>query len=336
MNRLHLLGFTHDLKGVVFSQRRGSKTGSFWVPIDDAFMTAVGKLEQARRGRDAGAAKADTGRTKDVVGLKELPERSRALPPVGRSEPRGGLPASDIQQMLREGKSIKTVVAAAKTELAWVERLAEPVLTERAGVVRLAQRAYMLRPRLGTSGLQLGDAVERNLEERRGTVEGLDDAWDARATSSGIWRVSVRFSHRGKRRTAEWEFRKGSRQITPRNRLAGELGWWTPVEQPRPPVIEGEDADGGEGTEPAQSKATPKAKARAKTKRRPKPRSRAKARPATKRKATAKTKARPKATTKARSKATAKTKAKQKRRPTPAKRRPTKRGTRRPAARRRR
>ena len=289
MNRLHLLGFTHDLKGVVFSQRRGSKTGTFWVPIDDAFMTAVGKLEQARRGRDAGAAKPD-GKGRDVVGLKDLPERSRALPPVGRSEPRGGLPASDIQQMLREGKSIKTVVAAAKSDLAWVERLAEPVMTERAGVVRLAQRAYMLRPRLGTAGLQLGDAVQRNLEERRGSVEGLDDAWDARATSSGIWRVSVRFSHRGKRRTAEWEFRKGSRQITPRNRLAGELGWWAPVEPPRPPVGDGEE--GEERSDAGAEQAKPKAR------RRPRAKARSKARPAAKRSTKAKPKRRPAASKK--------------------------------------
>ena len=329
MNRLHLLGFTHDLKGVVFSQRKGSKTGSFWVPIDDAFMTAVGKLEQARRGRDAGAAKPD-GRSRDVVGLKDLPERSRALPPVGRSEPRGGLPASEIQQMLREGKSIKTVVAAAKTEVAWVERLAEPVLTERAGVVRLAQRAYMLRPRLGTAGLQLGDAVERNLEERRGAVEGLDDAWDARATSSGIWRVSVRFSHRGKRRTAEWEFRKGSRQITPRNRLASELGWWTPVPVPRPPAADGEE--GAEGDDTVQPAAAPKAKrrprAKSRTKARPARTRPTKARPAPKRKAKPVRKAKPRRKVAASSRSGA--------RPASAKKKAAKRGTRRPAARRRR
>jgi hypothetical protein len=319
MNRLHLLGFTHDLKGVVFSQRRGSKTGTFWVPIDDAFMTAVGKLEQARRGRDAGAAKPDTGKSRDVVGLKDLPERSRALPPVGRSEPRSGLPASDIQQMLREGKTIKTVMAAAKTELAWVERLAEPVLTERAGVVRLAQRAYMLRPRLGTSGMQLGDAVERNLEERRGTIEGLDDAWDARATSSGIWRVSVRFSHRGKRRSAEWEFRKGSRQITPRNRLAGELGWWAPAEQPRGQASAGEEGAEGEESTTAQPQ---KAKRRPKSKPRTKARPRAKARPAAKRKAKPTAKRRAPASSKSTRAASRK--------------KPAKRGTRRPAARRRR
>ena len=277
MVRLYLLGFTHDLKGVVFSQRRGGKTGTFWVPIDDAFMGAVGKLEQARRdrertskpnGQSERAKDLAKDGAKDLVGLKDLRPHSRALPPVGRSEPRSGLPASDIQQMLRRGKSIKTVVAAAKTELAWVERLAEPVFTERIGVVRLAQRAYMLRPRLGTAGLQLGDAVRRNLEERRATtetIEGLDDAWDAKATASGKWRVWVRFSHRGKRRSAEWEFRKGSRQIVPRNRLASELGWWAPDAPPPPPAhepVEGEPAEGAEGQPPAPKRRRAKPKAR--------------------------------------------------------------------------
>lgn len=261
MVRLYLLGFTHDLKGVVFGQRRGGKTASFWVPIDDSFMVAVTKLEQARRNRSSKGAK---GSSKSVVGLDDLPKRSRALPPVGRSEPRGGLPASEIQQMLREGKSIKTVAAAAKTDMAWVERLAEPVLSERIGVVRLAQRAYMHRPRLGTAGLQLGEAVRRNLEEKRGTIEGLDDAWDAKAMASGVWRVWVRFSHRGKRRSAEWEFRKASRSISPRNRLAAEIGWWAPDEPVTAPAGEGAEAEGEEG---ATERPKPKRRRRAKPRR---------------------------------------------------------------------
>ncbi len=256
MVRLYLLGFTHDLKGVVFSQRRAGKSGSFWVPIDEGFLAAVDKLHHAREERGGQVEGSNEGRSGGkgrrspyggkVVDLKGLPAapRSRSLPPVGRSVARSGLPASEIQQMLREGKSIKTVMAAAKTELAWVERLAEPVITERLGVVRLAQRAYMLRPRLGTSGLQLGDAVARNLEERG--VDGLDDVWDAKATRSGVWRIWIRYTHRGKRRSAEWEFRKGSRQITARNRLASELGWWTPEPVDEPERHEGGDGDGEE------------------------------------------------------------------------------------------
>ena len=60
---------------------------------------------------------------------------------------------------------------------------------------------------------RFNEAVRRNLEERRApleTIERLDDAWDARLARSGGWRVFVRFNHRGKRRTAEWEFTRAA------------------------------------------------------------------------------------------------------------------------------
>lgn len=228
MNRLYLLGFTHDLKGLVFTQRKGGKKPTFWVPVDADFKRALDKLEKARRAPRPPDGSSDKKKT--------------PLPPVGRSQARTGLPAREIQQMLREGKTIKTVAAAARTPLTWIERLAEPVMTERQGVVRLAQRAYMTRARLGPAGLQLGEAVERNLEERGTTPEATDAVWDARVHSSGVWRVSMRFTHRGKRRAAEWEFRKGSRSITPRNRLGATLGWWAP-DEPEPEVVEDEAED---------------------------------------------------------------------------------------------
>lgn len=246
MNRLYLLGFTHDLKGVVFSQRRNSKTPAFWVPVDPAFLEAVAKLERARTLRKQG------------IEPGEAPPAKRtgkaSLPPVGRSQARAGLPASEIQQMLREGKTIKTVAASAKTELGWIERLAEPVMTERQGVVRLAQRAYMTRARLGPASLQLSDAVERNLEERGTTPDAMDAVWDARVNRAGVWRVSMRFSNRGKRRAAEWEFRKGSRSITPRNRLGAQLGWWA-AEAEEPEEVSDEADD--EEAETPKPKPTP-------------------------------------------------------------------------------
>jgi hypothetical protein len=260
MVRLHLLGFTHDLTGVVFSQRKNGKTASFWVPIDDAFMGAVNKLERARRDRNR-SERGSRGKSRAVVELRELPPstRSRALPPVGRSEPRSGMPAAEIQQMLREGKSIKTVAKTAKTNLAWIERLAEPVLTERMGVVRLAQRAYMNRARLGQSGLQLGDAVERNLEERRVATDNLDldAAWDARQMASGEWRVWVRFSHRGRRQVAQWDFKKSSRTIYPHNRLAAQIGWWAPELPPEPEPVEGEESEVDVAIEESKKPAPP-------------------------------------------------------------------------------
>jgi hypothetical protein len=237
MNRLYVLGFTHDLKGVVFTQRRNGKTPTFWVPVDPAFMDAIGRLEKTRSLRARGL---------EPSSAKAAPRKDgKSLPPVGRSQARTGFPARQIQQMLREGKTIKTVAAAAKTDLGWIERLAEPVMTERQGVVRLAQRAYMTRARLGAAGLQLGDAVERNLEEKGTTPDEVDAVWDAKVLTSGVWRVSMRFTNRGKRRAAEWEFRKGSRSIAPRNRLGAQLGWW----EPEPVEPEVEEAEGEEGEE---------------------------------------------------------------------------------------
>ena len=127
-----------------------------------------------------------------------------------------------------------------------MERLAEPVIAERIGVVQMAQNAVMPRPRLGPSGLPLGEAVRRNLKDRRApmeTLERLDDAWDARLSRAGAWRVFLRFNHRGKRRTAEWEFHKGRRAILPRNRLAGQLGWW-PTQDTEPEAVEAPEDTG--------------------------------------------------------------------------------------------
>jgi hypothetical protein len=251
MKRLHLLGFTHDLKGVVFAQRKGAKTATVWVPIDEAFNDAVRKLERARADK-ADAPKGGSKRKKEEPPPAPPEEQDdRPLPPVGRSPVASGMRPSEIQQLLREGRSVNSVAEASKAPRAWVERLAEPVLAERHGVVQMAQNAIMPRPRLGPSGLALGEAVRRNLEGRRApleTIERLDDAWDARLARSGGWRVFVRFNHRGKRRTAEWEFHKGRRQILPRNRLAGQLGWWPPeaADEPEPNDAEDEAMETGE------------------------------------------------------------------------------------------
>jgi len=257
LNRLFLLGFTKDLKGVVFSQRRGAKQPKFWLPVDAKLADALKKLEQARD------KKASTERrSKSVQDAAASAERFRAdaparpLPAVGRSQAAGGMPASEIQQLLREGRSIKSVSEQAKASPGWVERLAEPVLAERGGVVRMAQRAVMPRSRLGNSGLPLGEAVIRNLEERKATpetIEGLEDAWDAKASRSGGWRVSLRFNHRGKRMVAEWTFHKGKHEIHSRNRLATQLGWWEPEpEDEEPPVSTDAELEEPEGdSEPA-------------------------------------------------------------------------------------
>ncbi len=270
MNRLFLLGFTNDLKGVVFSQRRGSKQAKFWLPVDAKLADALKKLDNARAKKESAAR-----RSKTVQATAAAAERFRAeapgrpLPAVGRSQAAGGMPASEIQQLLREGRSVKSVSEQAKVSPGWVERLAEPVLVERGGVVRMAQRAVMPRPRLGTSGLPLGEAVIKNLEERRATpetIETLEDGWDAKASRAGGWRVSLRFNHRGKRMVAEWTFHKGKHEIHPRNRLAASLGWWEPEPEDEEPFAEGTDElEEPEGMpEPAPQPRRPAPKPRAK------------------------------------------------------------------------
>jgi hypothetical protein len=285
LNRLFLLGFTNDLKGVVFSQRRGSKQAKFWLPIDAKFLEAVKKLDRARADRAATPArKAKSG--------KEVPsaaaERFRAVPPsrplpaVGRSQAASGMPASEIQQLLREGRSVKSVSEASKASPAWVERLAHPVFIERNGVVRMAQRAVMPRARLGPSGVPIGEAVFRNLEERRATpetIEELEDGWDARTTRAGEWRVSLRFTHRARRRVAEWTFHKGKHEIQPRNRLAAELGWWPPEDdETQEPATELEDENAEAGAD-AEAPPPREHRAPARPKRKPSRKSKKKVRP---------------------------------------------------------
>jgi len=246
MKRLYLLGFTHDLKGVVFAERKGAKTATVWIPIDDAFNDAIRKLDRARTQKAEGG-KGKSKKVKDEPPAIAEGEAGRPLPPVGRSPVAGGMRPREIQHLLREGRSINSVADASKTSREWVERLAEPVIAERIGVVRMAQNAMMPRPRLGPSGLPLGEAVRRNLKERRApmeTIERLDDAWDARLARAGGWRVFLRFNHRGKRRTAEWEFYKGRREILPRNRLAGQLGWWPMQDADEPERIDAPEDTG--------------------------------------------------------------------------------------------
>lgn len=245
MQKLYLLGFTQDLKGVVFSERRGGRAATFWIPVDDAFLGAIDKLGRARQDRTAPKSKAAAA---------EPVEQRKFSPAVGRSEPSSRIPASEIQQLLREGRTIESVTKVAKANRAWIERLAEPVDTERQGVIRLAQRAHMPRSRLGRSGLPLGQAIRKNLDDRKATtatIEALDDGWEARATRAGPWRIRLKFTHRGSRRVAEWDYVKSTGQLTARNRLATELGWTEPPEEPKRPKSDEEGEDEEEAPRPA-------------------------------------------------------------------------------------
>lgn len=312
MIRLHLLGFTPDLKGLVFSGRRGGRTGTYWLPVDGTLERALSQLEKAREdqarekagsGKGKGKAKAkgrkETSDEPDLdlegilAGAEEPPSvtdtQDLPLPSVvARSESR--LPPREIQQLLRQGRSVRDVAAEAGVDERWVERFTGPVLEEMIGVIRMTREAFQTRPRLGVSGLPIGTAVLRNLTDRKATADTLaeaEDGWEARHVAPRTWRVRLRFRHRGKRRTAEWEFNKDGGEVRPRNKLATELGWWPP-----PGTTDGSATTAQESEEPGEE-APPRRRAPAKrkaAKRKAAKRKPAKRKPAAKRKTPAKRK----------------------------------------------
>ena len=60
MQKLHLVGFTADFDGLIFSTRKGAKSGSFVVPIDGKLLKQLAEAEQRRNG--GGAAKVEEHR----------------------------------------------------------------------------------------------------------------------------------------------------------------------------------------------------------------------------------------------------------------------------------
>ncbi|HVE91969.1 MAG TPA: septation protein SepH [Actinomycetota bacterium] len=306
MIRLHLVGFTPDLKGLVFSGRRGGKTGTYWVPVNDAFMRALDQLETARReaagtapkkgsakaapaaapggGRQA-PAEAAVAEVLELLPKRQLRALREAAATAERSQSR--LTPKDIQQMLREGRTVKEVAAQAGVEEAWVERFEGPVLHEMAGMIQMTRDGYQTRPRLGRSGLSVGRAIQRNLIDRKATsqtMSELEDGWEARRTNTRAWRVRLRFTHRGKRRLAEWELLREAGTVRPRNQLARELGWWAPdvtntvsLEDAGEEGAEGDVAAADQPQQSEQTSRSPRQKT-AKTSRSPRSRKAAKTR----------------------------------------------------------
>jgi hypothetical protein len=169
-----------------------------------------------------------------VAQLEAARERVRAAaePPTPTvfSRPESKLTPKEIQSLLRRGQTVAAVAKRAGVDPAWVERFEGPIVWERAGMAARAQRARLVRPRLGTSSVSLGDAVRTNLRRRKVTVpaEQLDAAWDAVRRGRGRKWV-VRLALPGARRgLAEWEFDAESERLTALNHLASELGWVEP------------------------------------------------------------------------------------------------------------
>jgi hypothetical protein len=166
----------------------------------------------------------------------EIPARSKLTP-------------AEIQALIRAGRGIRAVANQAGTPMDWVRYLAEPIQEERRGIVRQMLLRRQERARLGMSGVSIGDALMENLRARgiRSPEEVIEEGFTAFRPDGREWRVRLVFDHRGRRQTANWSFDVQTRQVTPLNSLATNLGWR------RDPSY---DADGE--TAPRPKRAAPK------------------------------------------------------------------------------
>lgn len=221
MQKLHLVGFTTDQKGLILSARRGARSGSFQLSLDDALTEAVEEL-RARQAEEA----ARTPRVESA------------------------LPVREIQARLRQGRTVQDVARAAGVEPAWVERFAPPVFAEQAQVIRKVRGIALRRPRLGPSSHAIGDAVRRNLAERGVvlTPEEFSDAWSTRQLADGRWAVRFSVRHRNKVQVLRFDLDDATGEVSAADRTSGQLGYVAPepatsaptTARPRPATTAGE------------------------------------------------------------------------------------------------
>ena len=213
MVRLHLVGFTTDLKNLIFADERGATSGNFVVSVDSRLrhtLEEVARLEQEVHETDPD----------EVLDEVEEPEAAPAPRVVSKLSPK------EIQSLLRQGKTEEQVARLAGTGVDWIRRFSFAILAERRDVIDAVRAATLSKPRLGPSGMTIGDAVEENLGAKRlrmGT-EAIEDAWKA-MRKNGRWQVSFEYESRGQKRLARYSFDPNTRQVEPLNDIALELGW---------------------------------------------------------------------------------------------------------------
>jgi flagellar biosynthesis GTPase FlhF len=201
VQKLHLVGVTTDHRELILSTRRGAKSGSFVVSVDDELLEVLaGRAAAALGGGDA------------------------------LTRPASALSVREVQARIRAGRSIESVAAEAGVDIDWVSRFAIPVLAEQAQVVAAARAATFVKARGGPSAVALGDAVSRNLADKRvtQTVDEHERGWAARQLGEGTWLVTFSYLSRGKRFEAAWEYEETANRVIARDRLAAQLAFRQP------------------------------------------------------------------------------------------------------------
>ncbi|HVA43766.1 MAG TPA: septation protein SepH [Acidimicrobiales bacterium] len=224
MQELHLVGMTRDLNGLIFSVRKGSRSGGFVVPIDRALSDT---LESASRMKKEGSEPDPEGRS--AVSARSGPSRRSSSPQESQLTPR------EMQARLRAGHSIQQVARVAGVSPEWVERFDAPVAAERSRVIETAFGMTSTKARVGESALPLADSVRVNLREKGVSQEPAAEGWSALSLDGDRWLVRYEYVSRRRPQMAEWEVDFETRTLTPRNRTATELGYVDSARRRLPP-----------------------------------------------------------------------------------------------------
>lgn len=212
MVRLHLIGFTTDLKNLIFATRRTAKRGGYILEIDKRLTGALEEVTRLASGGDQGA---------DLI-EQPAPAGATAAAAVRPSV----LSPKEIQTLLREGKSEEQVAKLAQTDVSWIRRFTGPIVAEKAGVIESVRSGLIAKPRLGPSAVSVGQAIQQNLAEKRVPMdpEAFERSWKA-ARRNGRWQVVFQYSSRGKKRLARFSFNPESREVAAANDVALDVAW---------------------------------------------------------------------------------------------------------------
>ena len=206
MQQLHLVGFTTDQDGLIFSARKGSKSGSYVVRLDKRLLSRIQEAQSRQEEEDDARGRTRVERVESILSPRE------------------------IQARLRSGRTIAQVAREAGVEEEWVARFAPPILAEQAQVISRARALTFSKQRLGESAETLGASVLWNTAEKgvRLPDDVFDDCWSAFHLREGEWVVRFAYFNRKKVQHAEWEVDLRDGTLTARNRLASELGYVEP------------------------------------------------------------------------------------------------------------
>lgn len=243
MIRLHLVGFTTDLKNLIFAEHRGARSGGFVVSIDTRLkrtLEEVARLEEEpeeaveiplQRSDSKKSTPASTMGHREpeeaaAEGSEDETHKEPEPPEPARPRVESKLTPKQIQSLLRRGNTEEEVARLAGTDVDWIQRFSFAILAERAGVIDAVTSARLTKPRLGVSDKTIGEAVQYSIESKRiqMSADEIDAAWKAVRTN-GLWHVKFEYFSRGQERVAEYSFDPTSRTVEPLNELAMDIGW---------------------------------------------------------------------------------------------------------------